>query len=111
MIQTQRSRQRRDSEEATETTEVETTDTTTNEVSEEAACCLVEIDKALAEVEERELTDEEIVAKGLPEWNREWNDLQEGDWEKAYTDWNAARVEFQEAYERVTGMRHESCTC
>lgn len=77
-------------------------------VSEDAACCLAEIDALLEDCDKpRELTDQEIYDKGRPTpfeygyptypWQRD--------------EYFAAYKRFKQAYENVTGTAYNACTC
>src|SRR3569832_164749 len=105
------------------------------EISDEAACCLAEIDSLLEECANRPPTDEEIMAKGLPDWD-ELDPYEDALWNKheekregkitneeyenspEFRAFAAKQEELHEqyytfiaAYERVTGMKYDACTC
>lgn len=95
----------------------------TDEVLEECDSCLADIDAILDEHETRELTDEEIVAKGYPEpeWLEGWNEdkFNNSYWseDKTYYNemtaaWKDLKNQFKTAYQNLTGEEYEErCVC
>lgn len=95
---------RREQDEAVDETQADTARSA--QVSEDAACCLADIDEALAEctVDARAdlvESDEDIVNRGVPDYYAYEDDDQ---WEKAYQ-------RFRQAYENFYGVSYNSCTC
>lgn len=119
-MQKQKNLQKRANE--TDETVVESEHARSDEVSAEAEdmCCV--IDDLLCEVSERELTDDEIVEKGRPEWvswveenyseffeysqdkDTVWTEADKNRAAELYVEYEAAVARFREAYENVTGM-------
>lgn len=135
MLQMQKQKSKVKQDEHDEAVEAQTE--RSKEISDEAACCLAEIDSLLEECANRELTNEEIVEKGLPQFTDLFTDEQEDALDKAYGDmldnkitrdeysnsapvkayqeaeekYEAAMERYIAAYEAVTGMKWDACTC
>lgn len=113
---TQQIQKQRSTTDQTETAEVEVpteVNDQSTEVSEDAACCLADIDEVLKDCDPTpKLTDEEILAAGHPNSHDPKYDKPGGDafgWD--YDAWRADEDKFHEAYERVHGVEYEHSGC
>lgn len=85
------------------------------QVTEEAECCLADIDELLKDCESRELTDEEILAKGEPDakdygYNGTFAHVTDHTlWD--YAGYSKDSERYDNAYENVYGVEIRRCGC
>lgn len=102
-MQEQQARQSR-REETTEPEATEVDRSRTDEVIEDANCCLADIDEALAAHEAEEESAEVVYAKGHPDKYDMYYAT------GSHDAWIAAHNAYAKAYEQLTGVVHQ-CGC
>lgn len=105
-----------DKQEHTETTEEVPSEVNEQsaQVSEDAACCLADIDALLEEckAENVELTDQQIVDAGFPDAFEDFGyhyTLKNDEWQ--YDEYHAAVARFEAAYLAIHGVEYDPCVC